>query len=179
MFEGWDSFYLLIGGAAGALIGLLFVVATLTGNVGREKAMHGAAIYMTPTVFHFAVVLVTSALTAVPQLPQRAAAVAVGALGVLGLGYAINISWMLRTQRVTPETPHWTDLWCYGVAPSAIYVAMVAAAVTLERGETWAPYAVAAVSIALLLLSIRNAWDLVTWLAPAATEAKAQDPPPS
>src|SRR5258708_38000137 len=128
MFEGWDSFYLLIGGAAGALIGLLFVVATLTGNVGREKAMHGAAIYMTPTVFHFAVVLVTSALTAVPQLPQRAAAVAVGALGGPGLGHAINISWMLRPQRRTPPTPPLPGPWRYGVAPRALHVARVAAA---------------------------------------------------
>jgi hypothetical protein len=29
MFSGWDSFFLLIGGAAGAMIGLLFVVASL------------------------------------------------------------------------------------------------------------------------------------------------------
>jgi hypothetical protein len=179
MFEGWDSFYLLIGGAAGALIGLLFVVATLTGNLGREQSMRGAAIYMTPTVFHFAVVLVTSAFTAVPHLPQRAAAVGVGALGLLGLAYAINVSWMLRTQRVTPEAPHWTDIWCYGVAPTAIYLAMVAAAVTLEVGAAWATHAVAAVSIALLLLSIRNAWDLVTWLAPAAKEAEKQGLPPA
>src|SRR5258708_16865111 len=127
MFEGWDSFYLLIGGAAGALIGLLFVVATLTGNVGREKAMHGAAIYMTPTVFHFAVVLVTSALTAVPQLPQRAAAVAGGALGVLRLGYAINISWMLPPHRGAPPTPPWTHLRRSRRAPSALYVAVVSA----------------------------------------------------
>ena len=33
MFEGWDNFYLVTGGAAGALIGLMFVVATL--EIGR------------------------------------------------------------------------------------------------------------------------------------------------
>ncbi len=179
MFEGWDSFYLLIGGAAGALIGLLFVVVTLTGSIGREKAMRGAAIYMTPTLFHFAVVLLTSALTAVPHLPHRAAASIVGALGLLGFVYAVRISWMLRTKRVTPETPHWTDFWCYGMAPSGLYLAMTAAAWTLEARETWAPYAVAAVVIGLLLIGIRNAWDLVTWLAPAAKEAEAGAAPPA
>jgi hypothetical protein len=178
MFEGWDSFYLLVGGAAGALIGLLFVVVTLTGNLGREKAMRGAAIYMTPTVSHFAMVLVTSALTAVPHLPHRAAASIAGALGLLGFVYAARISWMLRTQRVTPETPHWTDFWFYGAAPCGLYLAMIAAAWTLEAGEPWAAYAVAAVVIGLLLIGIRNAWDLVTWLAPAAKEAEKRNPSP-
>ncbi|WP_372785680.1 hypothetical protein [Phenylobacterium sp.] len=179
MFEGWDSFYLLIGGAAGALIGLLFVVATLTGNVGREQAMRGAQIYMTPTVFHFAVVLVTSALTAVPHLPQEAAAVAVAVLATLGLAYGLNVCWMLRTKRVTPEAPHWTDFWCYGVWPTTAYLAMLAAAWTLQMRETWAPDALGAVVIALLLLGIRNAWDLVTWLAPTAKEAEARRAPPT
>jgi hypothetical protein len=179
MFEGWDSFYLLIGGAAGALIGLLFVVATLTGNVGREQATRGAQVYMTPTVFHFAMVLVTSALTAVPHLPQRAAASIVGAFGVLGLVYAANVSWMIRTKRVTADAPHWTDIWCYGVVPTVLYLAMVAAAWTLETSKAWGPDAVAAVTLGLLLIGIRNAWDLVTWLAPAAKEAEARNPPPA
>jgi hypothetical protein len=179
MFEGWDSFYLLIGGAAGALIGLLFVVVTLTGNIGREQAMRGATIYMTPTVSHFAMVLVTSALTAVPHLPRGAAASMVAALGLLGFVYAGRTSWMLHTRRVTPETPHWTDFWCYGAVPAGLYLAMIAAAWTLEAGKTWAADAVAAVAIGLLLIGIRNAWDLVTWLAPAAKEAETRARPPA
>jgi hypothetical protein len=30
MFQGWDTFFFLIGSSAGALIGLMFVVITLT-----------------------------------------------------------------------------------------------------------------------------------------------------
>jgi hypothetical protein len=32
--------------------------------------------------------------------------------------------------------------------------------------QAWATHAVAAVVTALLLVTIRNEWDLVTWLAP-------------
>ena len=32
LFSQWDSFYLIVGGAAGALIGLQFVVLTLIAN---------------------------------------------------------------------------------------------------------------------------------------------------
>ena len=41
MFEGWDSFYLLVGGGAGALIGTMFVVATLTAGLAPERRAHG------------------------------------------------------------------------------------------------------------------------------------------
>jgi len=170
MFEGWDSFYLLIGGAAGALIGLLFVVVTLTSGLDRRRAMRGAQVYMTPTVFHFAVVLSTSALTAVPHLPARAAAAIVGFLALLGFVYAANVLWMLRS-RNSPDPPHWTDYWCYGIWPGLIYVGMAIAAGALATGESWAPDAVGAVTVALILLGIRNAWDLVTYLAPTAHEA--------
>ena len=37
----------------------------------------------------------------------------------------------------------------------------------MALGATWSAEAVAAVLMSTLLLAIRNAWDLVTWLAPA------------
>jgi len=176
MFEGWDSFYLLIGGAAGALIGLLFVVVTLTTGLEKSQAMRGAQVYMTPTVFHFAVVLSISAMTAVPHLPARVAAGVVGGLAVLGFLYALNVCRMVRKPTM-PEPPHWTDIWCYGVGPGVIYLAMGGAATALARGEFWAPDAVGAVTVGLILLGIRNAWDLVTFLAPVAHEAGGGPPP--
>ena len=52
MFEHWDSFYLLIGGAAGALIGLVFIVVTLIRNVDAKVSLRNASVFMSPTVFH-------------------------------------------------------------------------------------------------------------------------------
>src|ERR1700761_9450761 len=138
MFAEWDNFYLMIGSAAGALIGLLFVVATLTGSLGADKAEVGAKIYLTPTVFHFAVVLVSSAITAVPHLEARAAAGLLAAATVLGLIYAVNVGRMLRGP-VDLEAAHWTDFWCYAVAPGVIYVGQLAAVAALAMGVSWAP----------------------------------------
>ena len=58
MFEGWDNYFVLTGTAAGGLIGLLFVVVTLTAGFERSRALRGSEIYMTPNLVHFAVVLV-------------------------------------------------------------------------------------------------------------------------
>jgi|SRR6185312_2670830 len=178
MFEGWDSFYLLIGGASGALIGLLFVVVTLTTNLDRTQALRGAQVYMTPTVFHFAIVLSISALTGVPHLPGRAAAGLIGLAAGLGFIYAANV-WRMMRRRAMPapaDPAHWTDVWCYAVWPGVIYLAMAGAAAALATGETWATDAVGAVTLALILLGIRNAWDLVTYLAPVAHDAAAGPP---
>ncbi len=72
MFEGWDNYYIIVGPSAGALIGLMFVVVTLTADSEPRGMERGSAVYITPIVFHFAVVLVLSAMTAVPGLPPAA-----------------------------------------------------------------------------------------------------------
>ena len=170
MFHGWDSFYLLIGGASGALIGLLFVVETLTAGYERDKALAGASVYVTPILFHFAAALVVSAVALTPGLSVAAAAGLVGLCAVAGLGYSIHVSVRLRLGRI-PEPAHWSDFWFYGCAPSAGYLALGAAAAGAAASPAKGPYAIAAATLAILLIAVRNAWDLVTWLAPGANRS--------
>jgi hypothetical protein len=175
MFEGWDSYFLLLGGAAGALIGLLFVVAGLTSSLDREARLRGASLYLSPVVFHFAVVVVVSAAALEPRLhPSHLAAI----VGVCALTGAIHLGFVTAAigSRKTPAPPHWSDIWCYGLAPLALYLALAGAAAASALRLSWAAYAVAAASLALLLIGIRNAWDLVTWLAPAATGPEPRPP---
>ena len=37
MFEGWENFFLIVGPSAGALIGLMFVVVTLSQGRDRQQ----------------------------------------------------------------------------------------------------------------------------------------------
>ena len=57
--------------------------------------------------------------------------------------------------------------------------AQAPAAVIVWVAPAWAPYALALVLLAHLLLGIRNEWDLVTWLAPGLppVESEAASPP--
>ena len=57
-------------------------------------------------------------------------------------------------------SPH----WC-----SAIYAAICADSAGLGSGAAWAAPVMAGLLMVLLLVSIRNAWDLVTWIAPMRT----------
>lgn len=167
MFQGWDSFFLLLGGAAGAMIGLLFVVASLPSGLERQNRMRGASLYMSPTVFHFAIVLVISGVALAPRLSPLEAGTALGlcaAAGALHLGY---VTWGIGSPN-TPVPPHWSDLWCYGVAPVVLYLVLGAAAACTLAARPWAPEAVGGILLVLLLVAVRNAWDLVTWLTPTA-----------
>src|SRR5437868_9040305 len=86
----WDSFYVIVGSAAGALIGLQFVVMTLIAENPPKGIEEAGAAFTTPTVIHFSAVLLLSALVRVPWESVVAASIAWGTLGLCGLAYAVT-----------------------------------------------------------------------------------------
>jgi hypothetical protein len=169
--RGWDNFYYLIGSASGGLIGLMFVVVTLTSGRDRSTMLHAASLYLTPTVAHFAVVLVTSAVALAPDLPARLRGAVFGFILLIGLFYAARACLGIARPRLGVGSAHGSDLWCYGAAPAVIYAGLVTVVgLTFWLRAAWAPTAMAGLLLALLLISIRNAWDLITWIAPTRRE---------
>lgn len=63
---GCETFSVVVGAAAGALIGLQFVVMTLIAERPPEKADEASTAFASPTVVHFSLVLFLAALFAVP-----------------------------------------------------------------------------------------------------------------
>ena len=165
MFEGWGEFYLLAGSASAVLIGLLFVVVTLTQDHTRSSVLTGAKLYMGPVVLHVSFVLVLSAAALAPGITPAAFALVSGAVAVWGLVRGafviVGISGLAGDDK-----PHWSDVWFYGVVPSVLYLLLAGIAAAFWTERAWATHALAAIVTALLLATIRNEWDLVTWLAP-------------
>ena len=162
MFAGWINFYTLLGEASATLIGLLFVVSTLTSTFEPERRSVGQNLFLTPTVFKFASFLALSAVALAPGLPHgaaRALAAGVGVVGVLNLG---GVSAALL-RRKAPVPVHWSDPWCYGVVPTLLFAAIALCPVLLDPAD--AARGVGAAAAALILIGVRNAWDLVTTLA--------------
>jgi hypothetical protein len=168
MFAGWQTFFQTTAEAAATLTGLVFVVVTL--SAGRQTTAansNGARLFTSPTVFHLTSVLVISALALMPcgQLPILAEAVTV-MMGLWALGFLIYAGVVLNDILHLESQTHWSDRWCYGVAPTLAYAWLTGGAVAACLRMTYAPHAVALGLIGLLLICIRNAWDLATWLAP-------------
>ena len=155
-----------MGSAAAGLIGLLFVVVTLTSGRDRSQTERGASLYLTPTALHFAVVLSISAVAIMPRLTGQTEAALFGLGALIGLANAIRSTLGIRTPRPDMEAPHWSDFWMYGAIPVTVYLGLSVSCIALWAREPWAAHAMAWMLLTLLLVSIRNAWDLVTWIAP-------------
>jgi hypothetical protein len=175
MFEGWDGYFALTGAASGGLIGLLFVVITLTAGAGfdRERAMRASEVYMTPNLVHFAVVLVASALALAPRIPTRVDAVILAWVALSGLWNAVRTCLGIAAFSRTDSPPHWSDMPLYGLLPGVLYVVLIGVAVMVWVASPLAPFALAALAMGLVLLAIRNAWDLITWMAPGRPPPQA------
>ena len=163
MFGGWQSFYQMTGEAAATLTGLLFLVVSLMSGRQVPSTSQGVKLFTTPTVFHLVSVLVVSALALAPDgsgQSQNAIMIAWAAMGVV---YTSRCAVRLFT---LPNPTHWSDFWWYGFGPAVTYLALAAATIVAWVRAPHAAYFVALCLMALLILAIRNAWDLVTWLAP-------------
>jgi hypothetical protein len=161
MFRDWENYYLLIGSAAGALIGLMFVVTTLTAGIDASRVSRGAKVYITPIVFHFSVVLIVSAISAVPKIPLPAAGVLLASCAAIGIVYSAATTARL-SRPGSEDPPNWSDKWFYGILPTVAYLGLAGAASAVWLGSGIASYAVGATMLVLLLIGIRNACDLAT-----------------
>lgn len=165
MFHGWENFFFLVGSVAGALVGLMFIVITLTAGQDPERVSRGAPVYVTPIVFHFAVVFLVSAISEVPGISRLAAGAIFGVSALSGLAYSAVTTVRLCSSGWEDPKPEWSDKCFYGFFPATIYLALLAGTVAMGIAERKAVFAVAVIMLALLMVGIRNAWDLATTLA--------------
>ena len=175
VFEHWGEFYLMAGGAAAVLIGLIFVVISLMQDRSRTTVLTGSKLYMGPIVLSVSFVLALSAAALTPLIEPNAVAAIAGVVAAWGLVRGIMSSMGIRHLCLIDENPpHWTDVWFYGVAPSALYVALGMVALGFWKDMPWAREGLAAAITGLLLIAIRNEWDLITWIAPRSDSGEAK-----
>ena len=171
--EGWESFYVIVGSSAAALTGLMFVVMTLIADlddVPSSSATVGA--YGTPTIVHFCVALVISAIISAPWRRLTSVAAALAICGAVALVYAvITVRRARRQQSYTPVLEDW--LW-HSVFPIAAYAAVLVAAIVLPKAPGPSLFAVGAAVLSLVLIGIHNSWDTVTYLAVSQREGQNQ-----
>jgi hypothetical protein len=165
MFEHWGEFYLMAGSAAAVLIGLIFVVVSLLQDRSRSSVLTGSQLYMGPIVLMVSFDLVLSAGALMPGMDEQHLALIAAIVALWGIVRAVMS--LIGIGRLQGEhKAHWTDPWFYAILPLALYFALVLVAGGLWRGSDWAVFGLAGTVVAMLLLAIRNEWDLITWIAP-------------
>jgi membrane-anchored protein YejM (alkaline phosphatase superfamily) len=163
LLAGWDSFYVIAGSVAGALIGLQFVVIALIADSRRRTTRLEIAAFGTPTVLHFCAALLVSALLSVPWTSPSGLRFTLVACGIAGVLYAvIIIRRALRPHRYRPQLEDW--VW-HAALPLLAYLTLGVAAVLLRRHSASALSLIAAVTLGLVFIGIHNSWDTITYVA--------------
>jgi hypothetical protein len=160
-FAEWSSFYVIAGSAAGALIGLQFVVMTLIATRPALRVADAGAAFATPTIVHFGVVLGLSAAANVPWHDIGAISVVWGLVGLGGLAYSTVVARRLRVQDI--YQPVLEDWLLHVLLPLAAYATLAVAAFVAWSHTRPALFSVAAATLLLLFDGIHNAWDAVTY----------------
>jgi energy-converting hydrogenase Eha subunit A len=160
--DAWDSFYVIVGSSAGALIGLQFVVMTLIAERPSRRAAEASAAFGTPTVVHFGSALLLCALLRAPWPTTMAAALASAVVGAAGLAYTLLTTWRMRVQKA--YAPDFEDWLCHALLPLAAYAALAASALAVFYCPRGALFGMGGATLLLLFIGIHNAWDSVAFL---------------
>ena len=157
----WDSFYVIVGGAAGALIGLQFVVMTLIAEKPSPGIAQAGPAFATPAIVHFSATLLLSALLRAPWHAVTPAAFTCGAVGLFGMIYVSVL--FRRIRRQTAYQPDAED-WTFHVAlPFLAYLLLALAPFPSLAHERETLFAIGAAILILLFAGIHNAWDAVSY----------------
>jgi hypothetical protein len=151
--EQWHDFFVMVGGAAAALTGLVFVALSLNLGVILRDAMHRARSIGTLT--GFAAIFVISSLALMGG--QRHTAVGIEWLLVAsaaGFVYVRPLARLPREKRTTLTTVRF-------ITGGTLYAAQIIGAAILAFGATAGLYIAATAMTLLTAYSVTGAWLLV------------------
>jgi len=175
LLTAWQNFYVIIGSAAGALTGLMFVVVTLIAGSGARRSLDAVGAFGTPNVVHFCLALLVAAILCAPWQALWQAGLLPGLCGLGGVIYVIIV--IRRARRQNDYEPVLEDWLWHVIFPLISYTAFVVAAFVLPGNPVPMLFVVGAALVLLLFIGIHNAWDAVTYMTIARPEQenKGQD----
>lgn len=161
VLEAWHDFYVFAGTAAATLMGLMFVVVTLgQRTLATEQGSKATRGFFTPIVAFFASDIVLAMLMLIPKTSPSGLGVMLLVLAVAGVVYMV----FSGAHRFWRENElGYDDLMWYVVLPYVSYIIIGVSATGVWRTAPFGLYSMAAAMLLLLLIGIRNAWDLVIY----------------
>ena len=171
MLSDWHEFYTLLGTAAAALVALLFVAASIDASVLTPDRAGATRTFISPVVFHYTNVLFLSLIALIPTQTWQSFGWTIAIASVASTVYSLVI--VLRVFR--NSIADLADRLAYGSVPVLCYAAGVVAAILILKQKPAGLDVLAGAALLLLIVNIRNAWDLMLALARRANERKPEN----
>jgi hypothetical protein len=163
MLDSWHEFYALLGTASATLIALLFVAVSISTSVltPEPESRRNTATFMSPVVFHYANVLFLSLVALIPTQTWESFGLVIGVAAIGSVIYSIVIAVRLHHNPIADLA----DRLCYGAVPALCYATGLIVAPLLFEEKPAGLNLLAGAALLLLVINIRNAWDLMISLA--------------
>jgi hypothetical protein len=162
VMKAWHDVFMLFGTASATLIGLLFVAASVSSGILDQSKHHALGSFWTPSVVHFSCVLVGCVVALCPLQSWLLFGILVFCVGGFGLCYSAVVLRRMILHGLM-RTIDLEDRALYCALPAVGYVVMTAAGITLLSRTEWGCDVLAGAMCLLLLVGIRNAWDITAW----------------
>ena len=157
----WNNFFFMVGSSGAALIGLTFIVLTLLAERPLKGSAEAGAAFLTPTIVHFGVVVVISALLLAPWQAIGIPAALLGIIALAGMVYVGIIPFRIRRQKIyNPELEDWLF---HVFLPLAAYAVLASSSFAASSHLSEGLFGVGAATLLLLFIGIHNAWDDVAY----------------
>ena len=167
--EHWHDFYILVGTAGATLLALLFVAVSLGAGFLSDTHTAPTRAFYSPVVVHFTSVFFISAVALFPAHKPELVAAMIGATAVVGF----VISALVTVELLRHDwTKYMEDRLAYGLLPAIGYAALLTAAIMILADYQYALLVLACALLLLLIVNIRNAWDLTLSMVRRQTALK-------
>ncbi|HEX3671258.1 MAG TPA: hypothetical protein VHT92_06085 [Candidatus Cybelea sp.] len=160
----WATFYTMLGSSAAALTGLMFVVIGIVMSSSHfRRSIDGTSVFSTPIVVHFGATLFIAVVVLAPWHSMIVPAALFAIAGLLGNAYMLSL--MYRTRNFANYRADLDDWAWYNVLPFVAYGALVGGGLWALAAAERALFVVAGAAVLLTFIGLRNAWDIVTYIA--------------
>jgi len=159
--DAWHDFYVMTGSAAAALTGLLFVIVSLAPHIVARSVDTGVRSFISPIAVHFTAAMTVSAVMLAPDIPPAPLG---SVLAAGGVGLIIYMVWTrANRQWLSNKLPILDWIWYIGL-PLVAFLSITGSGIAIIARVAPGPYTLAGATVLLVIIGIRNAWDIVVWM---------------
>jgi hypothetical protein len=161
----WHDFYFMIGGAAAALLGLMFVALSLGTHLINDTTRETIDTFTTPNIVYFVSVMLISAVMLVPaySMPLFRIMILGGAVLDITIGlYHVRKLYQAGMKHGDFNREDW--LWTT-IMPLISFALLLSAAISFALSQWSIAFALLPfATIAILITAIANTWGVVIWI---------------
>lgn len=170
--RSWQNFYFMTGGAAAALLGLMFVAVSMgVQHLGSAEITEDMRAFVTPNILYFTSALLLACAMLIPTITPLLLAILLLVGGLFGLVRTVPSVLRLISVARRNQDFNRADWLAQIILPVTSYVLILIATLGFLLNRWSLAFMTAWLAMILLLIAaIANTWSLVIWVVEQRSE---------